>query len=164
MKYEGKFVEARRQLEEIDELMQNNSAKGLREANRILSRVNKTMEEVGQKYNVSTPQGVPLSPIIEAFNIGAALTGNSFPTIQELDISSRLLSKGKQFIPQKGFNSIYKSIANELATIGKLGNYYEKLTKNVNFSDKAHYYSAKIEESKYKNASSFWKKPMSVLC
>lgn len=164
MKHEGKFVSARAKMEEIECLLEDNSKKGVKDANKLLFEVNKTLTDLGAKYYVGTAQGVPLSPIIQTYNLALGLSGGILPKLPEVDIVSKALGKAKSIIPKTGFNAVYKSLINELATIGKIGSYYEKLTKDVSFSENAGYYSAKIEEQKYRNVESFWKKPMDYFC
>ena len=161
MRCEGNFVKARGRMSEIEQLFKvDQSKKGIIEANRLVQEVQTEMRILGEKYRVQTNQGEPILPLIEAYNIAAAFSGGQIPSMQSISFPLKILGKAKQFIPQTGFNSVYRSLINDLATVGKIGKYYEKLTAKVNYALEAGHYSAKIEEEKYKNMASYWKKPM----
>ncbi|MGF7143813.1 hypothetical protein HNQ56_002243 [Anaerotaenia torta] len=161
MKEEGAFVEARRKLLEIDELFsEDKSQKAIREANKLVNHVEILMKQICEKYYVSTPQGVTLSPIIQAYNIGSLFSQGVLPSIPNFSAKIGVLGKLKDWIPQTGFNAIYKSLINDLTSIGKLGKYHELLTSQVVYNEDANYYDSKMEDKKYMKLKSNWKIPM----
>lgn len=158
---ERDFVLARRKLEEIENLFTNgDNAKARIEANKMICDVDELMQKLGEKYYVSSPQGVQLSPLFQVYNIGAMLSGMEMPQIPEFTSPIKILNKVKEIIPQQGFNAVYKSVINDLASIGRIGESYEKLISKVEYDKNAKYYTLKVEEEKYKNYSCFWKMPM----
>ncbi len=161
IKEEGRFVNARKKMDEIELLYKNEKpGKALREANKLLLEMTKTLNEIGEKYYIKTSQGIPLSPIIQTYNVAAGLSANTFPQMPNLNISSKLLGQVKKSVPKSGFNAVYKSVVHDLAEIGKIGSYYEELIKEVSYDDRVGYYSAKVELTKYKDLDCGWKKPM----
>ena len=57
--------------------------------------VTKTMERLCAKYYVSTPQGVAVSPIITAYNLGATFSGGALPNLPNLPGKITFLDKAK---------------------------------------------------------------------
>lgn len=161
MRYEGDFELARKRLMEIEELYEaGSSVKAVQEANRLLLEVEKMMYRLGEKYYVYTKQGVSLSPVVQVYNLGSAISGTKIPAIPNFTPKIKGLDKLKDLVLQRGFNAVYKSVVNDLAAIGKLGNYYEMLTVEVVYHENAGYYTSKTEEEKYRHAKSYWKIPM----
>lgn len=158
---EGDFVLARKKLEEIEDLFAiGKNAKARTEANKLICEVETLMQKLGEKYYVSTPQGVQLSPLFQVYNMGVVLSGVEMPQVPEFTTPINIQNKVKEMVPQRGFNAVYKSVVNDLANIGKIGACYDKLTSKVIYDKEAKYYTAKTEEEKYKNYSCFWKRPM----
>lgn len=161
MKYEGDFEFARMRLMEIEELYAEGvNIKAIQEANKLLLEIEKMMYQLGEKYYVHTRQGISLSPIIQAYNIGSAISSSIISPIPNFTPQIKTLGRLKDLTPQRGFNAVYKSIINDLATIGRLGNYYEMLTTEVVYHERADYYTSKTEEEKYRYSKSYWKIPM----
>ena len=161
IKEEGLFVEARRRLLEIEQLcLEEKNQRAIIEANKQVNRVEKLMQQISEKYYISTPQGVSLSPIIEAYNIGSVISQGVLPPVPRFSAKIKIFDRIKDWIPQRGFNAIYKSLINDLTSISRLGEYHELLTSKVVYSDKAEYYSSKMENEQYRYSKSYWKIPM----
>lgn len=161
MKNEGDFIEARKCLSEIEKLYgEDRSQKAIVTANKLVLQVKTLMERINAKYHVTTPQGLSLSPMITAYNLGATFSNGVLPTVPNYAAKIKFLDRFKDLIPQTGFNAVYKSVINELTQIDKLGKYHETLTSQVNYHEKADFYTSKIEEVQYARAKSSWKIPM----
>ena len=161
MKNEGDFVEARRYLSEIEQLYaKDKAAKAIMTANKLVLHVKTLMERINAKYYVATTQGLSLSPMITAYNLGATFSPGVLPTIPNYTAKIKLLDKVKDLIPQTGFNAVYKSLINDLTQIGRLGEYHEMLTSQVVYHENAGFYTSKVEDAQYMRAKSYWKVPM----
>ena len=161
MKNEGDFVEARRCLSEIEQLYaMEKPQKATLAANKLNLHVKTLLERINAKYYVTTPQGLSLSPIITAYNLGTTITAGSFPTIPNYSAKIKFLDRVKDLIPQTGFNAVYKSLINDLTQIGKLGGYHDMLTAEVAYHKDSGFYTSKTEDSQYIHAKSYWKIPM----
>ena len=161
MKNEGDFVEARRYLSEIEQLYaKDKAAKAIMTANKLVLHVKTLMERINAKYYVATTQGLSLSPMITAYNLGATFSPGVLPTIPNYSAKIKLLDRVKDLIPQTGFNAVYKSLINDLTQIGRLGEYHEMLTSQVVYHENAGFYTSKAEDAQYMHAKSYWKIPM----
>lgn len=161
MKYEGDFVEARRCLSEIEQLYaEDRTREATIKANKSVLRVRTLMERINAKYYVTTAQGLSLSPMITAYNLGATFSPGVLPAIPNYSAKIMLLDRVKDLIPQTGFNAVYKSLINDLTQIGRLGEYHEILTSQVVCDKNAGFYTLKAEDAQYKDAKSYWKIPM----
>lgn len=158
MRMEGDFVEARRRLDEINNLSKTDNKKSLIEGNKLIADFDKVMKRILEKYHVLTPQGIALSPMISVYNIGASFI-DGMSTIPTFTGSFKGLNILKDIIPQRGFNGIYKSLINDLAQIGKLGTYHELLLSKVICEDKP-VYTLKEEDIRFMRHKSYWKIPM----
>lgn len=112
------------------------------------------------KYYVATPQGISLSPMITAYNLSAIFSSGAFPSLPNYSAKIRVFDKVKDWIPQKGFNAVYKSLVNDLSQIGKLGEYHDILTSQVLYHRDAAFFTSKIEDSQFMKLKSYWKIPM----
>ncbi|HBN83630.1 MAG TPA: hypothetical protein DDZ89_07265 [Clostridiales bacterium] len=161
MKNEGDFIEARRCLSEIEQLFAKDRAqKATMEANKLKQHVEKLMERINAKYYVKTSQGLSLSPVITAYNLGATFLPGVLPTFPNYSAKIKSLDRVKDLIPQKGFNAVYKSLINDLTQISRLGEYHEMLTSQVVYHENASFYTSKSEDAQYMHAKSSWKIPM----
>ena len=161
MKNEGDFVEARRCLSEIEQLYaEGRTGKAIITANKLVLHVKTLMERINAKYYVKTTQGLSLSPMFTAYNLGATFSSGVLPIIPNYSAKIKLLDRVKDLIPQTGFNAVYKSLINDLTQIGRLGEYHEMLTSQVVYHKNTGFYPSKEEDAQYMNAKSYWKIPM----
>lgn len=161
LKNEGDFVEARKRLSEIENLFAvENSQKARITANKLVLDVQELMDRICVNYGVATPQGISLSPMITAYNMGSALTPGGLPSIPNYSGKIKFLDKVRDLIPQTGFNAVYKSLINDLTQISQIGEYHEKLTSQVTYHENSDFYTSKSENEKYMRAKSYWKIPM----
>lgn len=161
LKLTPEFITARERLTEIENLVDcGNNKKAIEQANKVRLDMLKIMERLCAKYYVSTPQGFAISPLISAYNLGATFSAGVLPNLPNLPGKISFLDKAKDFIPQKGFNSIYKSLVNDLICIGKLGQHHDLLTAQVKYHKDARYYNIKEEDKNFMNYKSWWKIPL----
>jgi len=161
LKNEGDFVEARKRLSEIENLFAvENSQKARITANKLVLDVQELMDRICVNYGVATPQGISLSPMITAYNMGSALIPGGLPSIPNYSGKIKFLDKVRDLIPQTGFNAVYKSLINDLTQISQIGEYHEKLTSQVTYHENSDFYTSKSENEKYMCAKSYWKIPM----
>lgn len=161
IKQDGDFVDARGYLAEITSLFENeNYGKARQEANKEIAKTNRAMERLCKKYHVSTTQGNTISPMIAVCHLGSAFAGGALSGIPDYTATVTVLDKIKEWVPQRGFGSIYKSLVNDLMKIGQLGTYHDLLTSKVKYSPGANYYTVNEENPIYMRSKSSWKIPM----
>ncbi len=161
LKNERDFVKARELFSEIESLFNNgNPQKARIESNKLVLQIKNLMDRICVKYGVASPQGISISPMITAYNMSSVLTGGILPPIPNFSAKIKLLDKVKNWVPQKGFNSVYKSLINDLTQISQLGAYHELLTSQIVLHENASFYSSKEENSRFMRAKSSWKIPM----
>jgi len=158
MREENMFVQARRQLEELEQLCAaGRGDQFLREANQLQRDLNKQMSRILEKYKVSTPQGSPVTNMIFFWDTSCLLTG--LPKINGFD-TERVISQINNILPSKGFSAVYKSILADLPNIQMLGCFYEQITSHVCYDRDAGYYPMHLQDPTYKKAHSWWSAPM----
>lgn len=82
LRNEREFVEARGQLREIKNHLDNsNTADANKAAGKIIKDVKKSSDAIRVKYGLETHQGIPVTRLIQVYNTYAAL--NALPTLPE---------------------------------------------------------------------------------
>ena len=152
------FVEARRKLIQLEELLLTSEEKYIKESNLLLGDVEKAINGITTKFGVGTEQGLSTSNLITLWNYASVFS--KLPILPDADIRLRKLDFLKDLIPQKGFKAIYRNIVTDLSQISKLGKYHEVITSQIVLADNAQEYLEKIEEDKYRKFKSWWKIPM----
>jgi hypothetical protein len=161
VKHDGDFVDARGYLTEIANLYEiDDHQKARKKANALISNIDKVMERICTRYRISTSQGTTWSPMIAVCNIGAALSGGALSAIPDYTATVTILDKIKDWVPQRGFGSIYKSLVNDLMKIGQLGAYHDLLTSRVKYDSDANFHTLKEEDPVFMRKKSGWKIPM----
>lgn len=155
---ENIFVQARRQLEELEQLYTaGHGKKFLREANRLQKDLAMQMLRIREKYNVSTPQGSLVTNMVSFWDTSCLLTG--LPQISGSG-AEKALSQIHKVLPAKGFSAVYKSILSDLTNIQRLGRFHEQITSHVRYDRDAQHYSISTQDPAYKKANSWWSKSM----
>ena len=155
---ENMFIQARRQLEELEQLYTaGRGKKFLRETNQLQRDLAKQMQRIREKYNVSTPQGSLVTNMISFWDTSSLLTG--LPQINGSGVE-KTMSQIHDILPTKGFSSVYKSILADLPNIQMLGCFYEQITSNVRYDRDAAHYPINLQDPAYKKAHSWWSTPM----
>lgn len=155
---EKPFVEARAQLIELENLIESNNSAFVKEANKLVLDVIKQMRRICVRYGIETPQGIPVSPIINVWNVTTLMSG--LPKVPKLSLDIKALDFLRDYIPKKGFAAVYKSLVENLSHIEKLGKYHDIISSKIILEDQADYYDAKTEKSQYTKYKSSWKIPM----
>jgi hypothetical protein len=153
------FVEARKQLIELEEMLgRGDNAAYVKQANSLVQAVQDQMKKISAQFKVDTPQGIPTSPMISVWNLSTLATG--LPQIPDLDVQIQGLSFLRNVLPGRGFKAVYRTLIQDLAKVERLGKYHDIITSNVVLADDAEYFNLKVEEKKYLGRSSWWKIPM----
>jgi hypothetical protein len=148
LREEGPFVEARQQLNELEEIVaDHNLGSFVREVNRIQQSVKKTSERLLSEYAVTTPQGVPVSPVISVLNVPLkAKTGLSIPNFGwKLPLPTGLT----RFADAFGFKAVFRSVATDLVSIERLGKLYERIGSAIVREE----YASRSQIGSYKDRS-----------
>jgi len=153
------FFEARTKLRELNKLFdEGKREKYITDINLLTTDLNKLFEKIKTKYGVGTNQGFALSdlkflwsfiPMAKEIKIPKALD----PRLKELEFL-------KHIYPLKGFKAVYRNLVEDLVRIERLGRYKDILTSKINYHKETFIPRIRTEESKYKNISSHWKRPM----
>jgi hypothetical protein len=149
LREEGPFVEARKQLNGLEEIVaDHNLGSFVREVNRIQQSVKRTSERLLSEYAVTTPQGVPVSPVLSILNVPLkAKTGLSIPDFGwKLPLPTGLTRLADAY----GFKAVFRSVATDLVSIERLGKLYERIGSAVARSE----YASRRKIESYKDRSS----------
>lgn len=156
---EPEFSEAREQLRAIrnsfdtDDMAQANKV-----AAKIISDIGKSSAAIRTKYGIQTPQGIPITRLVQVYNSYAATS--SLPTIPEWDLKIPLPEFLRDMRKHAGFNAIYRNISNDLSSVWALGEARDILGARVVIDENARAYNPKSEAPEYRNAHSPFKSPM----
>ncbi|KPU42827.1 hypothetical protein OXPF_35900 [Oxobacter pfennigii] len=156
---ENMFVEARRQLDTLEQLyIDGREKKFLREVNQLQRDLFNQMRRIREKYNVSTPQGSLVTNMISFWDTSCLLTG--LPNLGGDTGIANIISLIHDIRPRGGFAAVYKSILSDLTNIQMLGHFHELITRNVHYDREAQYHPIKVQDPAYKKAHSWWSMPM----
>jgi hypothetical protein len=131
LRQERLFVEARRRLAELRELIRGNElGKYVTE----MSLLNRSLADVAArllaKYGVNTPQGIAVAPIV---NIGLRSVGHPVPAgLTRVPIPRALIGS----TDTHGFRGVFRSIINDLVSIERLGGLHDVIRSKVRMKGK----------------------------
>src|SRR5262249_61557185 len=77
------FITARTALADLDAL-EPSSKQFVREANRLLTELDDTVARIRADFGVTTPQGIPTSPVVKVANVGLQLAAH--PSLPDLGL------------------------------------------------------------------------------
>ena len=156
---EPEFVEAREQLKAIRNSFDSDDiAAANKNATSIISDIGKSSAAIRTKYGIQTPQGVPLTRLVQVYNTYAAT--HSLPAIPEWDLKIPLPEFLRDMRKHNGFNAIYRNISHDLSSVWALGEARDILGARVVIDEKARAYNPKSEAPEHRNAHAPFKSPM----
>lgn len=159
MRQEQTFVQARKQLDELEGIInEGDNQKFMKQSNKLIASIQYEMQRILINYKVSTPQGIPLSPFISGWNMTTVATG--LPTLPKFNANVKALDFLRDLLPKKGFSSVYRSLIKDLTSIERLGKYHDIITMRVNLDKDAGFMNVKTELPRYAKSKSWWKSPM----
>jgi hypothetical protein len=124
------IVEARQQLREIEVLLERDEmVSASAKSQRLLRDIERSLASVRQKYGVQEAGGLSLARLIKVYNGFASL--KQWPKLPELDLKIPLPQSLAQLPRRHGFASLYRSVANDLAQIPRLGKLRDALGSGV---------------------------------
>jgi hypothetical protein len=155
----SEIIEMREYLREVKRLFDESE---IAEANKaVLKAVNnieKVSKSIRAKYGIETPQGVPLTRLVQTYNSIAALKG--FPSLPDLDLKIKVPEFLQNIREKAGFSSLYRNITKDLSAVWALGKTRDILGSKVAKDEEAIAYNPKSEDPKYKHVHSKFKSPM----
>ncbi|WP_301171002.1 hypothetical protein [Brevibacillus nitrificans] len=158
---EKMFVQARQQLIELEGLLgRNDSTAALHKAHSLIREIQEQMARIRIKYGVDTPQGIPIRPLITVWNTASFMSAGKIPRLPNMGGDIKQLDFLRDLIPAKGFKAVYRSVANDLSQIGRLGKYHDIISSKVVLKKDAQTYNYKVEKSEFSQTKSNWKLPM----
>ena len=153
------LFEARTKFREINQLLLSGEHhKYIRELNKLKSDLDSLIEKIKTKYSVDGTRGISLSAITSIWNLSTYFTGAM--KIPKINTKIESLEFLKHLKPQKAFKGVYKNILEELTSVEKLGRYFDLITSAVDISPEPYKLTAKTEDEKYKNYTTWFKVPM----
>jgi hypothetical protein len=159
MRAQVAFVQARNQLEELENLInEGDNQKFLKQANKLIAEIQQQMQRIMINYRVATPQGVPIAPLIAGWNLSTAATG--LPPLPKFNANVKALDFLRDLLPKKGFNAVFRSLIKDLTSVERLGNYHDIISMRVTLDEDADYMDVKTESAKFAKSKSWWKSPM----
>jgi len=120
--------------------------------------LNKLFEKIKSKYGIGDRQGIALSNLSFVWNYVPILKDVKIPNWADFRIKE--LEFLKHVLPMKGFRAVYRNLLEDLIAVERLGKYRDILTSRIIYHEHASFQSIKTEDIAYKNASSYWKRPM----
>jgi len=130
LREEGPFVEMRRQLQDLEDLVAEKKAQSyVREVNRIKRVIDGTSARLLSAYGVSTPQSAPIPGLTSVLNIPIkATTGLSIPDFGwKVPIPSGLTRIKDAY----GFKAVFRSVVSDVVGIERLGKLHDIITSVV---------------------------------
>lgn len=140
------LVRARAALADLDAL-EPSSKEFVREANRLLRELDSTAARIRAEFAVSTPQGVPLSPIVKVANVGLLLT-TQLP-IPDLGLKVPMPSWFGRWRDGRHLRSVFRSVVEDLSAIGRLGALRTRLASAVDMLPSSSFKNPPIEDIKW---------------
>ena len=159
LKKDPDFVAAREMLRDIrnahdaDDIAAANKAVG-----KIKTEIEKASNDVRGKYCIETPQGLSITRLVQVYNTVAAI--KSLPQLPEYDFKIPVPEFIRDLMTPSGFNSIYRNLTDDLASVWALGEVRDVLGASVVEDKKAYAYNPKSESPKYRDSHSEFKSPM----
>ncbi|HMN15859.1 MAG TPA: hypothetical protein PKD55_26375 [Bellilinea sp.] len=156
---ERPFVEARRRLSELEQLVDAGDRRGfIAEVNRLQREIGATAGRLLSKYGVHAPQGIPASAITSVMNIPLRMQyGIGIPSFgARIPLPEALTRR----MDQRGLKATFRSIVDDLVSIERLGEIHNVISSAVVRDDGAGYYKVQQEESRYRGRDSSIKKWM----
>lgn len=155
----SEIKEMRETLREVRRLFDESE---IAEANKAVLKVVNDIKKVSQriraKYGIETPQGVPVTRLVQIYNSVAALKG--FPSLPDFDLKIKVPDFLQGIREKSGFSSLYRNISKELSAVWSLGKTRDILGSKVVKDEEAIAYNPKSEDPKYKDVHSKFKSPM----
>jgi hypothetical protein len=153
LKEEGLFVEARRQLFELEQMQAGeNLSKYVTEINKLQKVLSETSHRLLSKYGVCSRQDLPITAIA---NIALKTkTGLSLPRSIDTPVPRSLIGITDSY----GFRGLFRSIVNDLVSIERLGALHEIITANVKRDDGARESRVQEESAKWVGRDTWFKK------
>lgn len=149
------FSQARAQLIELEDLQRNSERSAfLKKANKLVRGIDDLSHLMCETYGVNTPNGLPISPIIQAINVASP-----YAPIPELPFRVPLPSGLRELRYRKGFRGVFRNITHDLTAVERLGSIHEKLTSQARLTKDAFDQAIKLEDRRFFGKSSHWKRP-----
>jgi len=156
---ENEFIESREQLREVRRLFDESDIGSANKAvAKIVSDLNKISNDMRIKYGIKTRQGVPVTKLIQIYNTVTAIT--SLPKLPSLNFKIKIPEFFYDLQKPKGFNSVYRNLTNDLATVWSLGEARDILGSKVVKDEHSRVYNPKQEQPQYRQSHSPFKSPM----
>jgi hypothetical protein len=153
------FLQARNKLIELEQLHNNNDyANFHKERNKLVTAISAQMHAIRMKYGLESSQGFIPTALIFIWNAYAKF--KSLPEIPQLVPEIKGLDAFRNYLPQKGFNSIYRNMIIDLTNIPRLGRYHDIITSKVRLTERADYFKPKTEVENLFGKEYWWKIPM----
>ena len=152
------FVEARRQLINLEDIFSRRDEKRFqKEANMLIREVNNTMNRLCSTYRVENSQVNPITSLISIWNVSTMASG--FPTVP-INQDEKVIAAIKDLFPARGFKALYRNLVNDLSMVSKLGRYHDIISSKICLDDEAIFYDSKTEDIDFLKFKSYWKIPM----
>lgn len=143
------------ELEEID--CGGNGKKYAMEVNRLVQAIVSASDIVRSEFAITTANGPSLSPLVAVANAGLAIHG---APVSVPDFGIRLPTSLSTGWKTRGYRGIFRSVISDLASVAKLGELHEKVTRNVRRIKDAQFKEVKVEPPHLRYAKPYWKRPM----
>ncbi len=154
---EDHFVTIRQTLKEIRVAFDE---KGIGDGNRLVTKligdVDKICGDLKRKYGVPSAQGIQGSFLIKAVNTMTGWAGIPGLPDREFALSTPEFMKSQS---TKAFTTVVKDITAELTSMERLGGVRDLMAKSF-VIDKEKFGSPKVQNPRYRHATSEWQKPM----
>ncbi|MBB1425762.1 hypothetical protein H5181_04715 [Shewanella sp. SG44-2] len=157
VKKEDCFITCREVIREIHAAYDESGvAAGNKKVTSLQSDLDKISGDIKRKYGVTSHQGIQGSFLIKSINTATAFVGIPPLPDREFALSTPNFMKSKQ---HQGFSTVFKDVTNELTSVERLGGFRDILAASF-VIDSSHYIPQKIENPRFRYASSDWKLPM----
>ncbi|WP_257111845.1 hypothetical protein [Pseudomonas ficuserectae] len=154
---EDHFVTIRQTLKEIRVAFDE---KGIGDGNRLVTKligdVDKICGDLKRKYGVPSAQGIQGSFLIKAVNTMTGWAGIPGLPDREFALSTPEFMKSQS---TKAFTTVVKDITAELTSMERLGGVRDLMAKSF-VIDEEKFGSPKVQNPRYRYATSDWQKPM----
>jgi hypothetical protein len=154
-----RIVTAREQIREIRSCLDSDDLAGANvKILKIIKEIEKTSSLLVSAFGLKNSSGVPTSRLMMVYNTLSAFTG--WPKLPQYDFKINLPQIITDHLPRYGFSALYRDIGTDLAQVWRLGEARQRLGAAVVIDKHGRAYTPKAENSKYRNAHSWWKSPM----
>lgn len=149
------FRQARSQLIELEDLQREGERSTfVKQANKLVRGIEDLSQTMCETYGMKTPNGVQISPVIQAWNLATPST-----PIPDVPFKVRLPSGIRELRYRKGFKGVFRTITHDLTAVERLGVIHDKLTSEARLTEDAFEQSIKLEDRRYLGRASHWKQP-----